>query len=195
VGAKTISFEDHFFGRVAIALEYVTPERLQVCLAEFGATAPDVALPAFLVRRGLLTAPQVEAVRRIQRQRRAKHLKPDVLREDERALGEALLAAGVVGLDALESACLEKERLFRRHVQVHVGEVLVRRRVVGEGVVRGMLRARRGEVRMCAPCDCTVLVGPGVPEERWVCPRCGSRLSTVGFLQLVETDASVTGCA
>ena len=184
----TMTFEDHFFGRVAASLGLVTPEALQRALGDLVADAGGASLAEIMVREGLLDGEQADAVRKILSRKRRKHVKVEAGREDERALARALLASGRIAVGDLEGCMLEKERLGRRHIQLHLGEVLINRGIMAEEEVRAILRARRGEIRRCGPCDLDIHVGPAVPPARWSCPRCGGALAAAGYLELLEAD-------
>jgi hypothetical protein len=188
---QSISLEDYFFGRVAVALGFVTPEELRVGLRLARASGNGRGLEDLLLAEGLLDKEQATAVRREKRRRRGRRAGPEEQIDDERALGQALVSAGRVGVSDLEACQLEKERLARRHIQVHLGEVLINRGLVSAEAVHEVLRARRGEIRRCARCNVNVHVGPKVPEASWVCPRCGTRLGSVSFLQPIEADGEV----
>jgi hypothetical protein len=186
-----ISFEDHLFGRVAVSLDLMTPEQLRECMKRLRAERNGRSLARLTVAEGLLDEENVASIRRIQRKKACRMLRPECLEEDEQALGAALIDEGMVGLDGLEGSLLEKQRLVRRHVHVHLGEVLINRGVLGEEDVRRILRRLRGEIRRCERCDLNLHVGPDVPEARWLCPQCGLRLQGVRYLQLIEADGGV----
>ncbi len=188
---NTVTLEDYFFGRVAVALGFITPEELRVSLRLVKANGNGKDLEGVMIAEGLLDRERADVVRREKRRRRRKRVAPEEQIDEERALGEALVAAGLVGLADLEACLLEKERLARRHIHVHLGEVLINKSLVGSDEVQEVLRARRGETRRCPQCNLNVLVGPKVPERCWVCPTCGTRLSSVSFLQPIETDGEV----
>jgi hypothetical protein len=190
---STISLEDYFFGRVAVALGFITPEELRLSLRLAKSGGNGKGLQDVMIAEGLLDQDRAEVVRREKRRRRSKRVAPDEQLEEERALGQALVSAGLVALADLEACLLEKEQLARRHVHVHLGEVLINRNLVRAEAVHDVLRARRGEVRLCETCNVNVLVHPHAPESTWVCPTCGERLSSVSFLQPIETDGEIGG--
>lgn len=187
----TISFEDHLFGRLAVSLELVTPAALSRCLSRLEVEGGQGSLAQLMLREGLLNEEQVAAVMRIHRKKRGKHRGLRSVKEEEHALVDALLAEGRATLEDLEGSLLERDLLARRHLQVHLGEVLVNRGVIDGETARRLLRAIRGEVRRCGRCDQHVRIRPGVPESRWICPRCAAQLEPVGFLQLVEADCEI----
>ena len=189
---NVISFEDHLFGRVAVSLGFVTPQQLRDSLQVMGNDRDGRSLGKIMLAEGLLDEEKVRVILHVQRKKRCKHVPPEQQHDEERALGEAIITEGLVGLDELESSLLEKERLARKHIHLHLGEVLVNRGVLEESDVRRILRTRRGEIRRCGACDLTFHVASGVPRERWTCSRCGSALEAVGYLQLIEADGDVS---
>jgi hypothetical protein len=190
-GQKNISLDDYFFGRVAVALGFVTLEELRSSLRRLREDENGATLEQVMLGAGLLTGEKVKTVHRVRWRRQSKHIDPEVQAAEERALGRAVLAAGTVGVADLETALLEKDRLARAHIQVHLGEVLVNRGLVDADEVRELLRSQRGEIRHCAACDLNFRVHPGVPERRWKCPVCGGRLDSVEFLNPIEADGEV----
>jgi len=186
-----LSFEDHLFGRVAVSLDFVTPETLRANLERLESGDWEGSLADLLLAEGVLDGDRVETVLKLQKKKSCKHFRYGNKEDEEESFAREVLTAGLVSLSELESSFLEKEALARRHLHVHLGEVLINRGLIPGEKVREILRAMRGEIRHCDRCDLNFRIRSRVPEEKWLCPRCGKRLSPVEFLQLIEADGEI----
>ncbi len=188
---SAISQDDHVFGRAAVALGVISYLQLRECLHVMKAEGGGRTLGAIMLEKGLVDEASLAEISRVQRRKKGTRTKHGTKEEEERALGKALLSAHRLTLGELEDAVLEKQRLARKHMDMHLGEVLITRGLADVEDVRRVLRDRRGEIRRCERCDMQYHVGAGVPESRMRCPRCKEALSQVRYLQLVEADGEV----
>lgn len=188
---SVISQDDHVFGRAAVALGVISYLQLRECLHALKAEGGGRTLGAIMLERGLVDEASLAEISRVQRRRKGARTKHHAKEEEECALGKALLSAHRLTLAELEDAVLEKQRLARKHMDMHLGEVLITRGLADAEVVRRFLRDRRGEIRYCERCEMQYHVGAGVPEHRMRCPRCKEALSQARYLQLVEADGEV----
>ena len=191
MGRSAVSLDDHIFGRAAVALGVISHVQLRECLHVLKAEGGSRSLGSIMLEKGLVDEASLAEITRVQRKKRGKRVKHGPKDDEERALGKALLDKRRVSLAQLEDAVLEKQRLARKHMDMHLGEVLITRCLAEVEDVRAFLRVRRGEIRRCNRCDMHFHVGAGVPENRMHCPRCKEALAPVRYLQIVEADGDV----
>ena len=186
-----MTLDDHICGRAAVSLGHITAAQLKECMHELHADQSGRSLAQVLLARGLIADGALAEIARIQRRKRARHVRRRVGEDEETRLGSLLVARGLLTLDAMEGAVLVKQRMARKHVRVHIGEVLVERGAIDARVLRRMLREQRGDIRRCRQCDLNYHVAAGVSESRMCCPRCRRKLEAVGHMYLVEADGEL----
>ncbi len=110
----------------------------------------------------------------------------------DRRFGQLVLERGWIGVDQLEDAILEQERLRRVNLRFRLGEILVRTMALTVSQVREILVEQGLSVHSCEQCEAVVSSSPGeshdgVDDAR--CPFCGSALCAAVFLETVRGDA------
>ncbi|HOR66269.1 MAG TPA: hypothetical protein PK578_01505 [Planctomycetota bacterium] len=188
---NTVSPEDHVCARAAVALGVVSYPQLRECLQALKCGGGERTLAAIMLERGYLDEAAAGAIARIQRRRKDKRAKPASRGDEERMLRKILGTQLRLTPAALEDAVLEKQRLARKHLDMHLGEVLITQGAADAEAIRDVLRGHRGEIMRCPPCDAHFQVGSGAAEKGRRCPRCGEELAPVRFLRLVEVEGKI----
>ncbi len=191
MGRSAVSPDDHVCARAAVALGVVSYAQLRECLHILKREGGERSLAAIMLDKGLMDEEALGEIARVQRRRKDKRVKSGSREDEERVLGKVLLDKHLLSPAALEDAVLEKQRFARKHLDIHLGEVLLRRGAASAETVRGILRGHRGEIMHCRRCDMHFHVGSGVTEGRMRCPRCKEELMPVRFLRLVEADGEI----
>ncbi|HAK97515.1 MAG TPA: hypothetical protein DCM87_21625 [Planctomycetes bacterium] len=191
MGRSAVSPDDHVCARAAVALGVVSYPQLRECLHALKCEGGERSLAAIMLDKGLLDEAALGEIARVQRRRKDKRAKSASKDDDEHALRTAMIEKHVLSPAAIEDAVLEKQRLARKHLDIHLGEVLITQGAASAEAVRDILRGRRGEIMRCGRCDMHFHVGSGAAEGRRHCPRCREALVPVRFLRLVEADGEV----
>ncbi len=125
------------------------------------------------------------------RRKRIRRAKKDVAdaRRSDRSFGEAVLASHGIGLDDLEEAILEQQRLHSIGLHFRLGEILVARGKLQVDQVLRVLDMQGKRILVCPRCDLNYNVVRFREEKEYRCTSCEGRLIAPKFLDTVAVDA------
>lgn len=183
-------FDENLFGRIAVLNDYVTPEQLEECLEVCRSSSSKLHIGRVLLERGYISREQFDRIVALRKKKVRRLLrKPDEAQETDREFGVIARQEGVLGLDALESAVLEQERLKRLNLHFSLSEVLLSRGEIEAAEVLEILAAQGRRVLGCPSCDCHYRVVDFAAGKTYLCTRCESELVQPKFLDSLMVDA------
>lgn len=188
------SLDENIFGRIAVLNDYLRPEQLEECLQIQRSESPSRRIGDILLERGYLTQEQLRTILEVRRKKvRKVQRDPLELQETDRRFGELALAERLVGLDDLEEAILEQQRLLGIGLHFRIGEILVARSKMKPADVLRILRAQGKRILICPACDTHYNVREFREGRAYSCARCRAALFEPKFLDTVAVDALLDG--
>ena len=185
-------FDENLFGRIAILNEYVTKPQLEECL-ELQRTGVDRKhIGQILLHHGYLTDDQLNRILEIRNRKVRKLLwNQNDGSEIDRAFARVVLQEFLVGLDDLEDAVLEQQRLRQFNLYFSLLEVLVSKQRVTVKTVKRILARQGRSILRCAVCDVQYQVAEFEEEEPFSCPKCESQLGPPAFLDPLMVEGII----
>ncbi len=189
---KNRVYRDHLIARAVVSLGIVTAPVLRSMFQELKSKDPAESLLQLLIGKKLLSGDQLATVEAFQRKKRSRKISGTAgFLSDEQILQHVLLQEGLIDLQDLEKAVVEQKKLLRKQLQFHLGEVLVRLKLVKQADVARILKEKRGNIMDCPHCDLTYHVTADAGHAGSYCPKCKGKLVENDCLYFVETDGKV----
>ena len=186
--------DESLLGRIAVFNKFVRQDQLDECLRIQRSESPPRQLGEILIERGLITGEQLQIILEIRRKKARKILRrPEEARKTDRSFGKLAVDAGYIGLDDLEDAILEQQRLDHLNLHFRIGEILVAKSKMQLTDVLEVLRRQGKRILICPVCDIHYNVVDFKNGKSYSCAKCQAQLLEPKFLETVAADAYIDG--
>jgi len=178
--------DEILLGKLALAHGFISRERLEICIKDQETAAEP--LGAILVRRGFITAGDLQTLLAEQERNLQKRHDTSLQRKQDSLFGRLAVTLGFVKQSDANASIREQAQLEGSGVRVRLGKLMVQRGLLTvEHVVR-ILEIQRKQVLWCEKCDTMFNAPRPEGDSTFRCRNCGAPLALPQKITHCEVD-------
>lgn len=167
---------DRLFGQIAVELGIITPEKLEEAL-EVQATAPTTRpLGLVLMDLRLVTRDDLEKILEAQRRIADRQKEKSKDQKEDQMFGKVAVRLGFLSQDQV-TECLDLQKRGDAEAGLRLGELMVRRGLIGPVEVRRVVEVQSGLAIPCPACATLHNIVMFMPGSTIPCRKCSTSIT------------------
>jgi len=167
---------DRLFGQIAVELGILSPEKLEEALQVQASTTPPLPLGLVLMDLRFVSREDLERILDAQRKIADRHLERGKDQKEDQLFGKVAVKLGFLTQNQV-TECLDLQKRGDGEAALRLGELMVRRGLIGPVQVRRVVEVQAGLAIPCPSCATLHNIVMFMPGATIPCRQCSTSIT------------------